>query len=290
MTETISIRKERYVPTDPRLGRNLNHDSRSLAYQVEAAPDISKLKSIRHDRHIPILNQGSYGSCTGNAATACMAMGVFWRTPKVQMLLSQSDAVVDENYAISVYSDATKLDPFAGSFPPTDTGSDGLSVAKVVKNRGLISGYNHAMSFEAAVTALAEKPVISGIKWFADMFEPTSEGRIRVSGSLKGGHEFVLSELDVENQRIWMDNSWTIEWGIQGRAWFSWDDFAKLLDNDGDITVFVPNSEPPPQPKPPAPPTPPAPTDPKAEFRQAVADYNKASASFNAALAKFLGP
>ena len=42
---------------------------------------------------------------------------------------------------MSIYSDATKIDTAAGSYPPTDTGSDGVSVAAVATKRGLVSGF-----------------------------------------------------------------------------------------------------------------------------------------------------
>ena len=279
MTETFTIERTRYTPTDKRLGRHVNHDSRSLRYLVEAS-DVNTLKSIRHERYIPILDQGSLGSCTGNAATGCLGTGEFWATVQDEEALSNSDAVVDEKYAVGVYSEATAIDPFAGTYPPTDTGSDGLSVAKVLQKRGLISGYQHATSFEAALTALATQPVIVGTLWLTDMFHPATDGHLHLTGSRAGAHEYVLDELDMENERVWMANSWSTGWGVRGRAYFSFDDFKKLLSLQGDCTVFTPVTEPAPTPTPPAPPAPPTP-DPDAEFKQAAE-------AFKAALDKYL--
>jgi hypothetical protein len=39
-----------------------------------------------------------------------------------------------------------------------------------------------------------------------------------------------------------MDNSWTLQWGISGRAYITFDDLGTLLADDGDCTVFVPLS------------------------------------------------
>ena len=294
MIQEFTITRKFYQPTDPRLKRHVNHDSRSLNYPVQAAPDPTKLKSVRHERFIPILDQKKLGSCTGNAGTYNLAMGIFWDT--VQDLvtagkLSASNATLDEQYAIDLYSAATKIDPFGGTYPPTDTGSDGLSIAKVLKAWGRISGYQHALSLEAALTALAEKAVIAGIPWFDDMFYPNSQGQLKITGSLAGGHEIVLSELDVENRRVWLDNQWNESWGQKGRAWLTWDDFGTLMHQQGDVTVFTPNNKPaptptPPQPQPepkptpPAPPTPPQPT-PEDEF-------NLAAKAFAPALDKYL--
>lgn len=264
MTDTYTVLVERYEPTDPRLGRHVRHDSRSLSFQVEPV-DISTLVSVKHESYIPTLQQGQLGCCTGDSSTKCLGTGVFWASSAVKAVLSPTDGAADQNYAIGVYSEATSLDPYAGTYPPTDTGSDGLSVAKVLLKRKLISGYQHATSLEATLTALSRQPVIVGTKWLQGMFNPQPDGRLVLTGSIAGGHEYMLDELDVENKRVWMHNSWGPEWGVNGRAYITWDDLAKLLADNGDCTVFTPITEPAPEPTPPPAPTPtppqPAPID-----------------------------
>lgn len=253
MTEQdYTVRIKTYDRQDSRLGRNVRHDSRSLSYQVEPV-SLDALISVRHTRYIPILDQGSVGSCTGNAATGNLGSGSFWNSLNVQHSLSETDVNADEQFALSVYEAATQLDPWPGTYPPDDTGSDGLSVAKVLQQRGFLSGYLHATSLDAFLTALAVQPVIVGTEWRNDMFNPAPDGRIRITGDVAGGHEYVFTELDVENQRVWMDNSWTTQWGIQGRGYYSWDDIGMLLTADGDCTVFVPISAPAPAPIDPTP-------------------------------------
>jgi hypothetical protein len=48
-------------------------------------------------------------------------------------------------------------------------------------------------------------------------------------------------------------NSWGPSWGAQGTFRVSWDDLGRLLDEDGDATLFVPLSAPAPTPNPPTP-------------------------------------
>lgn len=242
-----TIRVKRYEPTDPRLGRHVHHDSRSKAYPHPTVDDPTTLTSVRHERNIPILDQGQVGSCTGNAATGCMGTAEFWFAGQAD--LSDVDAQIDERYALGVYSDAETIDG-DGPYPPNDYGSTGLSVAKVLKNRGLISGYTHAFDLNAALNALANQPVIIGIPWHADMFNPASDGRLSIGGPVEGGHEIVLDELDVENERVWLSNSWGESWGVEGRAYLAWKDFGALLADDGDCTVFTPLSQPAPTPQP----------------------------------------
>lgn len=266
--DDYTVRLVRSTPTDPRLGRHVRHDSRSLLFRAPAA-DPASLSSVRHDSAIPILDQGQIGSCTGNAATAVLSYADLWgpaTAPAVTSaasvaaawardVLSRTDAVADEAYAVGVYSEATALDPWAGTWEPDDTGSDGLSVAKVVQRRGLISGYQHATSLAAVLTALQKRAIITGTKWMGGMFDPLPSGELLPTGANQGGHEYVLDEVDVERRRIWMRNSWSESWGIGGRAWFSYAAYEELLLDDGDATVFLPNSSPAPTPTP-APPAP----------------------------------
>lgn len=270
-------------PDDPRLGRHVRHDPRSWRFAFGAV-DVGTLWSVRHESQIPTLDQGRLGSCTGNAATKCLSYQPFWGEPAVQAAIG-GDANIDENYAVGVYSDATNVDDYAGSYPPTDTGSDGLAVAAVLKARGLISGYQHAFSLEALLTALAQQPVIVGTEWRQDMFHPAGDGGQKISGAVAGGHEYCLDELDVENQRVWMQNSWGESWGLGGRAYFTWDDMGALLAASGDCTIFAPLSSPPPLPSPP---------DPRAEFVAAAKTWlsfrhtSKVNVAFEEDLRKYL--
>jgi hypothetical protein len=58
----------RYEPTDSRLGRHVNHDSRNYAYALPVLPKAA-IQTVHWQRAIPILDQGQLGSCTGNAGT-----------------------------------------------------------------------------------------------------------------------------------------------------------------------------------------------------------------------------
>lgn len=239
-------------PAAGRLGRHVRHDPQSLRYQV-AARSLGTLKSVRHQRRIPVLDQGDLGSCTGNAAEGVLGTSPFFEAiPTTVLGRPTGNAQVDEDQAVALYSAATALDGYDGGYPPDDTGSDGLSVAKAAKAAELISGYQHATSLEAALTALASGPVITGINWYDSFDEPGSDGLIRITkrASVRGGHEIELEELDVDNRLVWLTNSWSTGWGVYGRACIGWDDFGRLLDEQGDVTAFVPLSQPAPQPTP----------------------------------------
>ena len=238
-----------YVIPGRRLGRHIKHDPRSLRYQV---PRLSgAVQSVKHARQIPVLDQGSLGSCTGNACEGALGTAPIYATiPAGVPARPTGDAQRDEQQAVALYSAATSLDDYDGIYPPTDTGSDGLSVAKAAQKLGLISGYRHATSLDAALAALSVRPVITGVSWYEGMDEPDTSGRVRVRGQVRGGHEFVLDEIDADRRLIGFTNSWSTAWGVGGRAYISFDDFDRLLHEQGDVTDFVPLTEPAPQPTP----------------------------------------
>jgi hypothetical protein len=225
-----------------RLGRHVKHDPQSLRYTLPAA---SVVASVSWPRIAPIFDQGNLGSCTGNAAAGALGSDPFHET--------LPHLVEDETLAVSIYSDAEKVDGGAG-YPPEDDGSSGLSVATVCKTRGYISGYLHAASVDAAHTALQAGPFLVGSYWYASMDTPTTEGIVKVVGNdIRGGHEYLCREYDATRDLWWMDNSWSTDWGKAGRFAYDTPTFARLLAAEGDVTSFVPATQPAPTPTPPNP-------------------------------------
>jgi hypothetical protein len=222
--------------TDPRLGRHVDHDPRSRAFAAPEPADLAVLVSVRHQRHIPVLDQGQVGSCTANAAVGALGTSPLWEAHHTLGMSGRSE-YADEKLAVALYS-AEQIALYGQPYPPSDQGGSGLAIAKVLKARGDISGYKHAFSLNACLAALAKQPVIIGIEWLTGMFHPGADGRLFLTGTVAGGHEIVLDELDVENKRVWLTNSWGASWGVQGRAYLTWDDLGALLAQQGDCTVF----------------------------------------------------
>ncbi len=237
--------------TDPRLGRHVHHDERSRRFAYRR--QVADLRSVHHERHVPVFDQGATGSCTGMAAWGCMATGPFFATVEPYEV---DRWPWDERGATAVYSQATAIDPFPGSWPPDDTGSDGLSVAKVLQSAGVISGYRHAFSLDDALAALMYVPLIVGTTWHSGMYEPDADGVAHPTGPALGGHEFVMDEYVEVGARFGprstvaqvpmagFTNSWGPYWGAAGRFFMPRAEFGELLADGGDVTVFVPASEP----------------------------------------------
>ena len=251
----IQIFKEKILATDPRLGRHIHHDSRSFAYKFDTSG--LALKSVKHKRRMPIFDQGNIGSCTGNAGIGCLATEPFYQdVASTAYRQFQYSAQIKEIYtfdeagAVQLYSDATHADDYPGQYPPDDTGSDGLTIAKILKQAGKISGYQHTFSLDDALLALTKTPFITGVDWYDAMFHPDADGRVHPKGSLAGGHEIVADEIDAENERVWFSNSWGDDWGVIGRFYLTFADYGALLARQGDVTIFVPLSQPIPTPIP----------------------------------------
>lgn len=227
------IYKEKIKSEDVRLNRHIYHDDRSKNFMFDTSG--LEIIDVEHKRLIPVLNQGSIGSCTGNSGIGDINTEPFELNRKVYS--------PDEDGAIDLYSDATKIDEFGGTYPPTDTGSSGLAIAKVLKEAGLISSYQHTFTLNDALKALSKYPVITGTLWYDKMFTPDPDGRVHSTGVVKGGHEYQAYKVDTKLGRIWFYNSWGESWGIKGTFYLTWEDYANLLSQGGDVTVLIPPTD-----------------------------------------------
>jgi hypothetical protein len=240
VTEPV-VRRLPEAPDLPHpLGRHVQHDPRSRSFAF-TAPEPLPLQDVAWRRRVPAYDQGQLGSCTANAL--CGALSTL---PHRHRFRSQRNIV-------GVYSAATQIDPFDGAYPPEDTGSSGLAVAKVALSRGWISQYRHIFRFEDLLQALMVGALIEGTIWGHDGFHPEPDGRVHFTGGIAGGHEYETFGVDVERRRLWHWNSWGSNWGagpqvppagqIRGSAgafYTTWQDTEDALAQDGDATVLVP--------------------------------------------------
>lgn len=209
-----------------RLGRVREHDPRSLAYP---APTTAELRSVKWRRYGLVLDQGNLGSCTGNAAAQALNHVPFHTV---------GTACLHEDTAVALYASATVLDGFPGTYPPEDTGSSGLGVAKAAQQAGYLSTYEHAFGLDHVLAAAQYGPLIVGTDWHEDMFEPDDFGRVHPTGAVAGGHEYVLDGVDLAAQQLRFLNSWSASWGVKGHFYMSFDDFGSLLSEGGDAVLF----------------------------------------------------
>jgi hypothetical protein len=182
-------------------------------------------------------------NCTGYAAAHRLGHGIL------------PPEHITDGLARDLYSNATRLDTFDGEWPPTDTGSSGLAVAKAAAAAGYIGGYQHITDPGQLAAALAVAPVLVGTAWYGSMFDPIG-GYVYVDtdSGLYGGHEYLCDEI-TDSGDLGFQNSWGPDWGRGGRFYIPRNQFLALLADRGDATVFTarvlsPTPDPEPMPDP----------------------------------------
>lgn len=232
-----------------RLGRNINHDPASLRYRVPVPRHVEPA-TVVWERFGAIMNQGDLGRCVPTAGTGLLQCAPFWNALEPQMRVNLQQPAFAEQYAIQAYREVTRIDPFEGAWEPDDTGSDGLSLAKLWKQLGLNNGYEHATTVMEAHAAIQKAPFIIGTAWLSGMDQPRTDGTVSVSGTNRGGHEYLCREYDLGRDLWWFDNSWGTSFGVRGRFAYDTPGLQKMMAMQGDITSMVPASAPAPQPTP----------------------------------------
>jgi hypothetical protein len=133
--------------------------------------------------------------------------------------------------------------------PDGENGSYVRTAAKVLKNIGKIDTYAFARDMETLKWWLLNRgALIVGTIWTNGMFEPDQNNVIHPTGSIAGGHAYILNEWRKDGY-IGFQNSWGNGWGVNGKAYISAEDFAKLLYFDGEVLASV-ELEKPPEPEP----------------------------------------
>jgi hypothetical protein len=214
------------------LGRHVEHDPRSLDFPAPTGTP----GSHHWPHHGTVLNQGQLGSCTGNASAQCLVTG-----PN-----NQPGRKMTEAKAVKIYELATELDNVTGAYPPDDTGSTGIAAAKACQQLGYITSYTHVFGINHALGAIAMGPMICGTRWDDAMFTPTADGYVVPGGKVAGGHEYLCLGYDQATDSFEFLNSWGTKWGVDlpncdvthGGFRMTRVDFASLLDDHGDCTVF----------------------------------------------------
>lgn len=240
------IYTRRYQPTDPRLGRHVHFDARSARYAIAPIPT-SLLQEQAWELAIGILDQQNSGACTGNAGTYDLGCSSTIGPGLTGVTIAGKTYPLDETFARDMlYSQATQIDPFPGAYIPgdpssEDTGSDGLSVAKVLKSWSLIDSYSHAFDVNALYAALQAGPVMLGIPWMNSMFDPGPNGLLTVDekSGIAGGHELLATHLMLDASgkpaRLRGPNSWGEQWGDGGYWEMKVADGGWLLSQQGDV-------------------------------------------------------
>lgn len=211
------------------LGRHVEHDETSKQFPAPRLAAGVERHDVRWRSRRPPFDQGQLGSCTGNAAAGQLVTSDLRGTYR---------HLYTEPTAVKIYERATVIDDFPGSYPPDDTGSSGLAVAKVALERRDILSYDHAFGIDWAIDNLMNGSQLWGTRWDNNMFYPDDQGFVRPGGGTAGGHEYLAIGYVTELNAILYRNSWG-PWGPLGGLFLMHvSDAGALLEDDGDVTTF----------------------------------------------------
>jgi hypothetical protein len=184
------------------------------------------------------LDQGSVGACTGFAAAGTVSTARFGLR-------------LDNAIALKIYGYATTIDPYPGTYPPTDTGSNGASACKSLIHFGYATSCRSTwFSLQTALTTIGAQPIMWGINWHANSYTPGIDGHIDIGGKIDGGHELGLVALkvlrtatgmiDTAKSRLWSQQSWGNSIGCCldghcGYIYVTLDEAQTLIDEGGEF-------------------------------------------------------
>lgn len=214
---------------DRRLDRLQEFDERSRAFGVaEVVPQPFKSKTWRLRER---LDQGRDGACVGFGTTHRIAA------------LPISFSGANYQFAMTLYREAQKLDPWPGE---DYEGTSVLAGMKAAQARGHFSEYRWCFTVDDIIRAVAhEGPVVIGIDWLEDMFTPDERGMLSPTGSVAGGHCLIIRGVTLEPRGVRkgvgpvfrLTNSWGADWGENGEAFITVEDYERHLMPGADQAV-----------------------------------------------------
>lgn len=136
-----------------------------------------------------------------------------------------------------IYINAQLIDEWPGE------DYDGTSVragAKYLQQLGYIKEYRWAWNVSDLIAAVLQVgPVVVGTNWYRGMFFPNEKGFITPSGTLAGGHAYVINGCNPMREFFRIKNSWGRQWSRNGYAYISFGDMERLIGEDGEVCLAV---------------------------------------------------
>lgn len=233
------------IPFDRRLGRHQHFDEKSRAHpirtELEAVPQVPRSYTWRCKDN---LDQGDVGACVG-----------FSIAHEIAARPVEADLLVDFGLAMEIYHMGQDRDPWPGR---DYEGTSVLAGIQAAVELGWYTGYKWAFGLRDVVMTIAYKgPVVLGIPWLGDMFDPDDKGVIHYSGGYAGGHAILANRsmcywppsirgvsrtfenLDRDASMVGLHNSWGRDWGTEGECLISLRDLDLALRQGGEACVPV---------------------------------------------------
>jgi len=224
--------KNNQTTEDIKLDRIVQFDEKSRGYSIAGLRANKKLRSYTW-RCNDWFDQGTEGACVGFALGHELAA----RPAEVKGL--------DYKYLVEkIYWEAQKSDPWeGGSYPnasPVYHGTSVLAGVKRVQDLGWIEGYKWAFNIDDVLYGIGHNgPAVLGLAWYSGMYEPDSDGFIKPTGSLSGGHAILARAVNVKEGYVTLRNSWGKNWGKNGDCYITFEDLEFLLKQQGECCFLT---------------------------------------------------
>lgn len=207
-----------------------------------------KRRPYRYYRAGPTLDQGAVVCPNGDHVWRCgtqgFCVGMAWR-----QWLSSAPIMTREKIGFSgldIYHHAQEYDDFGGVEYSGSTVRGGAQALQKVWN--VIESYHWAQSLDEILDFILTDcgTIVVGTNWYSGMMEPEIKYKmpfIRPVGRTIGGHAYLIVGAHLAGERLRILNSWGPEWGENGRAWITFEDFERLLSEDGEAAAAVEKKE-----------------------------------------------
>lgn len=224
--------KDGTTTEDPRLDRLIQFDPKSREYPIRQLVGDKPLRSYTWGLPITNLDQGYEGACVGFSWNHELAA----RPAPVAGITNET--------ARQTYFAAQRIDEWeGGAYPGAQPFYEGTSVlagVKAVQAQGKIKEYRWAFSLNDALLAIGyQGPGVLGCWWYEGMMNPDAKGFIKPTGRAVGGHAICVRGISVKNRTVRLSNSWGEDWGIGGDCFMTFEDFEKVLLNEGEFCIPV---------------------------------------------------
>lgn len=122
--------------------------------------------------------------------------------------------------------------------PGNEDGAYVRDGAKAMLSRKRLSTYAFANTVDDVVSWLrVHGPLVIGTDWTDDMFDPDSNGFVKPTGQVAGGHCYLL--YGIKGTSLKFKNSWGDSWGIGGSFYMDVADFKVLMQSYGEAVASV---------------------------------------------------
>lgn len=209
-------------------GRLFASDARDQNYLIANSPlySTSTLRVRYWDDEQWWGDQGPTSECVAYAWVHWLEDGPFYQAPAPHPIVQPNP----------IYRAAQRIDEWPGE---NYNGTSVRAGAKVLQQQGFIRNYFWTRDVNVlANTILNTGPVVAGTWWSQGMMQPNrTTGLVRFTGRILGGHAYVINGVDMNRRLFRIKNSWGRHWGLQGRAFISFDDMSRLMRMQGEICL-----------------------------------------------------